>query len=92
MSKDTVKIVRAKSAPSCVLWDDRKAMPGGDPLDVSVAEAANLMERDPADWQVPAADDGALVKAELKRRTDAAKKAADEAAKAAAPADAAGGN
>ena len=80
MSKDTVSITRAKSAPPCELWDGRKthdeSRKNALPLTVTISEAADLLDRDPADWTVPVAADLALVKAESKRRADAAAKAA----------------
>ena len=70
MSNVTIK--RTDGAPSCELWDGRKSH-GDDrkapvPLVVTVAEAADLMQRDPTDWRVPAAGDLTLVNAEIKRR------------------------
>ena len=78
---NVVSIQRAKSAPPCRLWDDRKTHSEGEnpqpmPLPVTVEQAADLMQRDPADWTIPAAADVTLVKAEIKRRDDAVKAAA----------------
>ena len=73
MSKTTVTIERAKTAPACVLWDGRKSH-GDDgkapvPLVVTVEQAADVIGRDPNEWTLPVAGDVALVNAEHKRRS-----------------------
>ena len=67
MSKDQVSIERAKGCVACRLWDGRLAEPGK-PLAVTVAQAADLLTRDPSEWVVPVASDLTIVQTEVKRR------------------------
>ena len=46
---EQVVIERAPAAPSCELWDQRKARPGV-ALPMSVEQAADLYAREPGEW------------------------------------------
>lgn len=74
MSTQLVSIERAKTAPQVRLWDGRLAV-AGTPLKVTIAQAADLMTREPDEWTLAAKADADLVKAELKTRAGADKPA-----------------
>lgn len=57
MTEQLVQIQLAAGAPSCELWDGRKARQGV-VLTVTAEEAATLMERDPGRWVFSAAKKG----------------------------------
>lgn len=72
MSIQKVSIKRADGLPSCELWDGRKVK-AGDVVPMTAPQAADLVQRDPADWKVAGAD-ATAVAAEIKRRDDGGKK------------------
>ena len=49
MSNESVEIERAPGAPTCELWDGRKARHGVT-LVVTAEEAATLRQREPSAW------------------------------------------
>lgn len=82
MSTEMVTVRRAKGFPSCRLWDQRLTHDDTGapvPLPMPLANAADLLERDPAEWVVDAPGK-TVVDAEVAKR----KKAREDAAKAAA--------